>query len=362
MDRFEDQLATFDWMSIASSIGIVFATLLAGVLIYRVLFSVLARLSGRSDSLLSGIVVERLREPTRMLIPLLAIMLVCQSLKFSAGIIEASQHLFSLCFIAGIAWLFINATFAGRDIISSRYDIEVNDNLKARMIQTQLTVIVKIITVIVIIITVATMLMTFDKIRHVGMSILASAGIIGIILGAASQRSISTLIAGMQIAFTQPIRINDVVIVEGEWGWIEEVTLTYAVVKIWDLRRMVLPVSYFLEKPFQNWTRVSANLLGTVFLYTNHEVPVEEVRQKLNEILQNSDKWDKKAWGLQVTDSTYVTMELRALMSAADSSLLFDLRCEVREKLMAFLADNYPTQYLPLCKDGTIFQELKDHA
>jgi small-conductance mechanosensitive channel len=362
MDRLEDLFATFDWMSIVSSIGIVFATLLTGVLIYRVLFSILARLAGRAGSPLRGIVIERLRGPSRMLIPLLAIMVVCQSLTFSAGIVEVSQHLFSLCFIAGIGWLFINATLAGRDTIISRYNIEVEDNLKARAIQTQLTVVVKIITVIVIILTVAIMLMTFDKIRHVGMSILASAGIIGIILGAASQRSIATLIAGMQIALNQPIRINDVVIVEGEWGWIEEITLSYVVVKIWDLRRLVVPVSYFLEKPFQNWTRVSANLLGTVFLYTNHAVPVEEIRRKLHEILQNSDRWDKKAWGLQVTDSTYITMELRALMSAENSSVMFDLRCEVREKLLAFLADNYPSQYLPLCEEGKILQEVKEHV
>jgi small-conductance mechanosensitive channel len=357
MDRLEDLFATFDWDSIILSIGIILATLLAGVLIYRILFSILVRLAGRADSPLRGIVTLRLRGPIRMLVPLLAIMLVSQSLKLSAEIIEVSQHLFSLCFIAGIGWLFINATLAGSDIISSRHDIEVMDNLKARAIQTQLTVVVKIITVIVIILTVATMLMTFNKIRHVGMSILASAGIIGIILGAASQRSIATLIAGMQIAINQPIRINDVVIVEGEWGWIEEITLTYVVVKIWDLRRLVVPVSYFLEKPFQNWTRVSANLLGTVLLYTNHAVPVEEVRQKLHEILQDSANWDKEAWGLQVTNSTYITMELRALMSAANSGALFDLRCEVREKLLAFLADKYPIQYLPLNEEGNILSE-----
>jgi small-conductance mechanosensitive channel len=355
MDRLKELFATQGLESIIISIGVVFASLLAGMVIYWVLFSFLVRLAGRSGSPLGSIVAERLRGPARVLFPLLTIMLVAQSLTFSAGFIEVAQHLFSLCFIADIAWLSINATLAGHDIIISRFDVEVKDNLKARAIHTQLTVIVKIITVIVIIVSVATMLMTFDKIRHVGMSILASAGIIGIVFGFAAQRSIATLFGGLQIALTQPIRINDVVIVEGEWGWIEEITLTYIVVKIWDLRRLVVPVTYFLEKPFQNWTRVTANLLGTVLLYTGHTVPVEEVRQKLHEILQNSDKWDKKVWGLQVTNSTYFTMEMRALMSAADSSTMSDLRCEVREKLLAFLAKNYPPQPLPPSEEGKMF-------
>ena len=355
MDRLKEQFATPGWESIIVSIGVVFATLLAGVAIYRVLFSVLVRLAGRAGAPLGSIMAERLRGPARMLFPLLAIMLVAPSLTFPAGIIEVAQHLFSLCFIAVIAWLSVNATLAGRDIIISRYDVEVKDNLKARAVHTQLTVIVKIIMVIVIIISVATMLMTFEKIRQVGVSILASAGIIGIIVGFAAQRSIATLFAGLQIALSQPIRINDVVIVEGEWGLIEEITLTYVVIKTWDLRRLVVPVTNFLEKPFQNWTRVTANLLGTVYLYTDHAVPVEKVRQKLHEILQDSDKWDKQVWGLQVTNATRITMELRALMSAADSAAAWDLRCEVREKLLAFLWDKYPPQPLPPGEDGNTF-------
>ena len=358
MDRLKELFAMLGGDSIIISIGIVFASLLAGMVIYLVLFSFLVRLAGRAGTPLGSIAAERLRGPARVLFPLLTLMLVAQSLKFSAGFIEVAQHLFSLCFIADIAWLSINATLAGHDIISSRFDIEVKDNLKARAIHTQLTVIVKIITVIVIIISVAAMLMTFDKIRHVGASILASAGIIGIVVGFAAQRSIATLFAGLQIALTQSIRINDVVIVEGEWGWIEEITLTYVVVKIWDLRRLVVPVTYFLEKPFQNWTRVTANLLGTVLLYTDHAVPVEEVRQKLHEILQNSDKWDQKTWGLQVTNSTYFTMEMRAVMSAADSATMSDLRCDVREKLLAFLAENYPSQPLPPAEESIKSHEL----
>ncbi len=187
---------------------------------------------------------------------------------------------------------------------------------------------------------------TFDKIRQVGMSILASAGILGIIIGFAAQRSLATLIAGLQIALTQPIRLDDAVIVEGEWGVIEEITLTYVVVRVWDLRRLVVPVTYFLEKPFQNWTRLSANLLGTVFLYVDYMLPVDELRQALHDILHSSDNWDGQVWGLQVTNAGERTIELRALMSAADAPTTWNLRCEVREKLLAFLRENHP-DYLP---------------
>lgn len=334
-----------EWKSIMLSFGVVLAALLAGLAIYRLLFSLLFRLIQHTGAPSSMILLERLRKPARQLVPLLMLMLVIPSLTIPTELLGMMQHLFSLCFIAVITWFFVNITLAGRDIVISRYDVDAKDNLKARAVHTQLTVIVKIVIVIVIIISVSTMLMTFEKIRQVGVSMLASAGIAGIIVGFAAQRSIATLLAGLQIALTQPIRINDVVIVEGEYGWIEEITLTYVVIRVWDLRRLVVPVTHFLDKPFQNWTRASANLLGTVFLSTDYTVPVEVVRRKLHEILRESDKWDQRAWGMQVTNVTERTMELRALMSAADSPTLWDLRCEVREKLLTFLQDNYPESF-----------------
>ncbi len=330
------------WESIAASTGFALAAALAGMAVYWVLFYILLRLSRRAAAPLNTILIERVRGPVRILLPLLALMVVAPSLALSAESVEAFKHLFGLGIIAVIAWLFINAALAGRDIAFSRYDVETKDNLKARAVRTQLTILVKIALVVIIIIAASTMLMTFDKIRQVGVSILASAGIIGIILGFAAQRSIATLFAGLQIAFTQPIRIGDVVIVEGEWGLVEEISLTYVVVKIWDLRRLVVPVTYFLEKPFQNWTRFSADLLGTVFLYVDYTVPVEEVRQQVHKILEASDKWDRKVWGVQVTNSSERAMELRLLMSAADASQAWDLRCEVREKILAFLQKHYP--------------------
>jgi len=169
-----------------------------------------------------------------------------------------------------------------------------------------------------------------------------SAGLAGLILGMAMRPTLASLIAGIQIALTQPIRIEDVVIVEGEWGWIEEIHTTYVVVKIWDLRRLVVPLSYFIEKPFQNWTRVTADLLGTVFLYVDYNIQVEEIRQELHSVLESSGMWDGKSWGLQVTNAGEHTLELRALMSAPNGSAAWDLRCHVRERLVQFLQKRHP--------------------
>jgi small-conductance mechanosensitive channel len=179
-------------------------------------------------------------------------------------------------------------------------------------------------------------------VRQFGASILASAGIAGIVVGFAAQRSIATLLAGFQIALTQPIRIDDVVIVEKEWGRIEDITLTYVVVRVWDLRRLVVPITYFIEQPFQNWTRSSADILGTVFLYVDYSVPLEPLRAEFTRILEHSRFWDGKVNVLQVTNAKEQTLEIRALASAADASLAWDLRCEIREKLITFVQQTFP--------------------
>jgi len=199
--------------------------------------------------------------------------------------------------------------------------------------------------------------MTFERVRHLGTTILASAGIIGIVVGMAAQRTIATFIAGLQIAITQPIRVDDVVIVENEWGRIEEITLTYVVVRIWDLRRLVVPITYFIENPFQNWTRVTADILGTVFIYVDYTVPIDSIRAELHRILKSSEFWDGKVCVLQVTNTSERTVELRALMSAADASTAWTLRCQVREKMVDFIQKNYPDA---LPKLRAEFNRLKD--
>ena len=252
------------------------------------------------------------------------------------------NHILGLLLIASVSWLLIKLVYVLEDYIVRQFEVNVKDNLRARKIHTQFRVLKRIVIITVCIISLALILMTFPKIRALGTTILASAGIIGIVIGFAAQKTIGTFIAGLQIAFTQPIRVDDVVIVENEWGRIEEVTLTYVVVRIWDLRRLIVPITYFIEKPFQNWTRVTADILGTVFLYMDYTVPFDAVRKELQRILKASELWDNKVCVLQVTNATERAVELRALMSAPDASTAWSLRCEVREKLIDFIQKKYP--------------------
>ncbi|MGQ8335360.1 mechanosensitive ion channel family protein [Sunxiuqinia sp. A32] len=257
------------------------------------------------------------------------------------------MNIFATIFInISISWLIINAIRGIKIIVLDKYDLGSKDNLKARKIHTQLLVLERILITIILILAFAITLMAFPGIRKVGMSLLASAGIAGLIIGFAAQKSISLFLAGFQIAITQPIRLDDVVIVEGEWGWIEEITLTYVVVRIWDKRRLIVPVNYFIEKPFQNWTRTSAEILGTVFVYVDYGFPIDKMRTELTNILNRTDKWDGKVNVLQVTNTTDKTMEVRALVSSADSPSAWDLRVFVREELIRFIQEKYP-QYLP---------------
>src|SRR5690606_23663081 len=195
---------------------------------------------------------------------------------------------------------------------------------------------------IIVVLTLAAILMSFENMRKLGAGLLGGVAIGATILGFAAQQSLGNLLAGFQIAFTQPIRIDDVLVVEGEWGRVEEITLTYVVLRIWDQRRLILPISYFIQKPFQNWTRNSSDILGTAFFYLDYRVPVEKVRDELTRLLQLSPLWDGKVNVLQVTDTKERSIEIRALMSARNSGEAFDLRCYVRENLIKFIESNYP--------------------
>src|SRR5437667_7023535 len=220
--------------------------------------------------------------------------------------------------------------------------MDAEDNLFARRIYTQVSVIRKIIVTAVVIIATGSILMLFDPVRQFGTSILASAGIAGVVLGFAAQKTLGNVLAGIQIALTQPLLIDDIVVVEGEFGQIEEITLTYVTVRTWDLRRMILPITYFVEKPFQNWSRVSPEVLGTVILYLDYQAPIGELRKELKRLVENNPNLDKKVCGLPVTDFKQAAIERRALVSASKPGRVFDLRCEVREGLIEFLCHNHP--------------------
>ncbi len=248
----------------------------------------------------------------------------------------------SILLIVSIAWASIAVLRASKKILLSKYDTSKEDNLRSRKFVTQFNIMESIIYFLIILISVGSALMLFEEVRQLGISLFASAGVAGIIIGFAAQKLIATVLAGLQIAITQPIRIDDVVIIENEWGRIEEITLTYVVVKIWDQRRLVVPSTYFFEKPFQNWTRSSAEILGTVFLYTDYHVSFDALRKELTRLLESTPLWNKKVNVLQVTDAKQYGVEIRALMSAKDSPTAWDLRVFIREKLIEFIQKNYP--------------------
>jgi len=252
----------------------------------------------------------------------------------------------TLLFILGITWLFLSLLKMVKNLVLVNYSLQAENNLRARSIHTQFNLMEQIVVFLVVIVALGLALMTFDEIRQLGISLFATAGVAGIILGFSAQRLIATILAGIQIAITQPIKLDDVVIVEGEWGRIEEMTLTYIVVRIWDDRRLVVPTPYFIERPFQNWTKTSSDLKGTVFLYTDYTVEVDLIRAELGRILEQTDLWDGRVGIVQVTDAKPDTMELRLMVTARDAPTAFDLRVHVREKMIEFLQKNYP-EFLP---------------
>jgi small-conductance mechanosensitive channel len=316
--------------------------ILVSIIVYIVFNRIFIKIRRRTPDNLFGIAWYKTRNPLLILLLLIDFIIIQGLLTPGQAMSAFISQFITIALIFLITWLLIRSINLAREVILRRYDISEKDNLKARKVFTQFRILERIIIFVVILIAVAIALMTFENIRRIGVSLFASAGIAGIIIGFAAQRVIASVLAGFQIALTQPIRIEDVVIVENEWGWIEEITLTYVVVRIWDKRRLIVPSTYFIEKPFQNWTRVSADILGTVFIYTDYQVPLEQLRNELTKILEESGRWDGKVNVMQVTNATDRTMEIRALMSAADSPTAWDLRVLVREKLIHFLQQNFP--------------------
>ncbi|MGH7826714.1 MAG: mechanosensitive ion channel family protein [Candidatus Binatia bacterium] len=314
-------------------------------LLYRLVHVVEIRVklwAGDSRGGLEDLLIELIGKTFRIVIPVAAVIaglpLFGLPPSYDAVVGKAS----SLLIVGAISWMLFHVVDVGEQFVLRRYDLRAADNLRARQIYTQVHVLKKTLYVIISVFAVASGLMLFEQVRSLGASVLASAGVVGIIIGFAAQRTIANLFAGFQLALTQPIRLDDVVIVENEWGRIEEITLTYVVVRVWDMRRLIVPLSYFIEQPFQNWTRQAADILGTVFIHTDYTISVQAVREELKRIVAQSSDWDGKVCVLQVTNATERSLELRALASSSDASKAWDLRCEIREKLVAFVQENYP--------------------
>lgn len=342
LQELADAFYGYEWSDVAWSVAVIAVACAAGRVVVGLLMRALGRWAKKTETVVDDAITRHLRRPLRWLGPLVAIEVALPAVALPEGPRAFVRHVLLIATIAGAGWLCGKTVRVVEDVVTARFDVASSDNLHARAVFTQMRGFRNVATFLVVVVTVAFMLMTFQAVRQLGTGLLASAGVAGIVIGFAAQRSIATVLAGIQIALTQPIRVDDVVIVEGEWGRIEEITLTYVVVKIWDLRRLVVPIGWFLDKPFQNWTRTEANILGTVELHLDYSAPVDEIRAELKRILDASEDWDRETWGLQVTDADDRTILLRPLMSAKDAGAAWNLRCEVREKLIAFVRERFP--------------------
>ena len=258
-------------------------------------------------------------------------------------LIGGIRQVITVLLIIAVTWAAVRLSSAIGDVIVALNPVLEGQWKRARRVETQTRFLVRALNILIVIVGFGAALMTFDSVKHMGASLLASAGVGGLILGFA-RPVLSNLLAGMQIALTQPFRIDDVLHVQGEWCWVEEVTSTYVVLRVWDLRRLVIPLQWFIENPFQNWSRSSTELLGSVFIWVDYTMPVEPLRQEFNRLLAETKLWDGKLATVQVTDSNDQAMQVRFLMSAANSSNNWDLRCFIREGLVTYIQEYYPAQ------------------
>ncbi len=341
MLKFEDLLPTIpDFLWNLILIGV---TILTALLIKYLLIPLLKpkRAPKRTFSVYRSS-LKHLNKVMNVLFPLLLFNALMPLLRVPPRIYPAISKVTEILLITCFAIVLIRIIRIAEDYFNFRFDYNRPDNLRARKAQTQIQFVRKVLIAIIVVITIAIVLLSFDNMQKIGTGLLTGVGLGGIIIGFAAQKSIGNLLAGFEIAFTQPFRIDDVLIVEGEWGRVEEINLTYVVVNIWDKRRLVLPIQYFISNPFQNWTRTSAEILGIVYIYTDYTMPVEPLRQELTRLLHGHSLWDGKVDVLQVTDLKERTMELRALMSCRNSGEAWDLRCYIREKLITFVKQHYP--------------------
>lgn len=334
----------WQWLGLAA--GLALAVLVAGAL-GSVLRRLALRLARRTSFTWDDRLVAAFSAPARLLLGTATFGAAVRVLHLAVPARAGAELALRIASIIVFSWAGLRALRFGAELLDERFSRRGGDDGAGRARRTQLMVMRRIVGFVVLVVGAALVLVQFDAMRAVGTSLLASAGVAGIVVGLAAQRSIATLLAGLQISLTQPVRVGDVVVIEGEWGTIEEITLTYVVVRVWDLRRLVIPITRILDAPFQNWTRSGSDILGTVFVYADYRVPVDLLRAELARFVAERPEWDRKVVGLQVTNATDRTLELRALVSTADSSLGWGLRCAVREHLVAFLQRLEHGRYLP---------------
>ncbi len=280
--------------------------------------------------------------PLLLALPAAAVLVAASATRLDPSMVEDVRDVALVFLILGVGWLTIASVGVARGVVEHRYQMDVADNLRARSINTKFRVLTRVLVLFVTLFTVGAVLMTFPSIRTVGVGLLASAGVAGLVIGLAARPYIETALASIQVALTEPINIDDVLIVEGEWGRVEEIRATYVVVRIWDDRRLIVPLTYFLQQPFQNWTRRSADLTGVVTVIVDHRTPVEAVRVAMKPVIESHPKYDGRFWNIQITDADARGMTLRILCTAANASNAWDLRCDLREALIAWLNESHP--------------------
>jgi small-conductance mechanosensitive channel len=337
-DRFLDPIYHDGLVALAILIGV----LIVALGLQRVLFAVLFRIAQRREDGMFTALVRRMQGPASFAIPLLAAVISIPELRFPPRLDTALLRLIEIATTIAWAWGIVAAIELYGDLTKRRFRIDVADNLHARQVGTRIDILSRIAITLVVLVAAALVLMTYPPIRALGTTLLASAGVAGIVVGLAARPLFENLVAGVQIALTQPIRIDDVVSVQDDFGRIEFIGATFVVVNLWDRRRMVFPLTYFIANPFQNWTRTGSSLIGVVLLYADFSVPVDAVRAALPEILKDSPHWDGDVCRVEIADTTETAMQLRILLSARDAYRLWDLRCEVREKMIAWLQAHYP--------------------
>jgi small-conductance mechanosensitive channel len=327
-----------DWFF---GLGLITLALLCALAVHWAALAVARHAVGKQNSIALAI-IEKTAGPSLLAVCLVAVALALPLAPLDDDLRGALTHFFGVVTIALIAWISIRAVDVTAARYVQRFRDDISENFLARKHMTQIRVFKRVIDTMIVVVAVSTALMTYDSVRQYGVSLFASAGAAGLILGLAARPLLSNLIAGVQIAITQPIRIEDAVIIENEWGWVEDIASTYVVIRLWDWRRMVVPLSYFIERPFQNWTRDAASLIGSVILHVDYSADVPRIRKRLEEVARESKLWDGAVVNLQVVDTNSRTIELRALVSARNAPQSWDLRCEMRERLVAFLQQDMP--------------------
>lgn len=330
---------TRNQMDLLVTLGVIVGAALAGLIVHRLLFWALHRSwAARSERIVPAI-IRRARRPLGFILPLIAVVMALPDAQVPPAYTQPVEHIAIILTFVAIGWGATAVVALFVDVTIARYKVEETDNLRARQLETRLFIVARALNSLIWVIAISAILMTFPAIRTLGATLLASAGLAGIVAGVAARPAIENMFAGLQLAFSQPIRIDDIVVVQNEFGRIEEITSTYVVVRVWDQRRLVVPLTYFIQTPFENWTRRTAELLGTVIVYAPYAFPVATLREALPGILKETPLWDGRIQALQVTDATEGAMQIRALVSARNAEQLWDLRCLVRERLVALIAE-----------------------